>query len=160
MDGDTPTSPMLTATPTGLLAADFTFAQNREPLGTLKQAKIREKAQIELDGTWYTFSNQLIGSSFLLEDESRLLATAKKRRFRRAFDLSVGTRDLALEVGGTFIKGGRYSLLEDGRQIGELVKKPLVRSATARLPEDLPLSVRAGIFRIALMMWRRARSGD
>jgi len=150
---------MLTATPTGLLAADFTFGLDGEALGTLRQAKIREKATIELDGVRYTFSNQLIGSDFLLEDESRLLAKAKKRRLRRAFDLTVGTRDLALEVGGTFVKGGRYSLSEDGRKIGELVKKPMIRSATARLPDDLPLSVRVWIFWIALMMWRRERSG-
>lgn len=149
---------MLTATPTGLFARNYTFALDGQSVGTIEQSGMREKATIEIGGTRYVFSNQLLGSDFLLESNGRPLATARKRTLRRAFGITVGSREFALEVGGTFVKGGRYTLTENGRAVGELVKAPIVRSGRATLPGDLPLPVQVWLLWIGLMMWRRERS--
>lgn len=150
---------MLTASPTGLFARNFRFALDDRALGTIEQASLREKATITLDGTTYTFSNQLLGSDFMLEAGGRTLATAEKRTLRRAFDVTAGDRRFELIVGGTFVKGGRYALKEGGRTVGTLVKAPLARSGRADLPDDLALPVRVWLLWIGLMMWKRERSG-
>ena len=150
---------MLTATPTRLLSRNFAFALDGRPLGEIQQANLREKASIVLDGTRYTFANQLLGSDFLLEADGEALARAQKRVLRRAFDVTVGERSLALEVSGTLVMGGRYALKEGGRLVGTLSKTPLARSGRAELPDDLPLPVQVWLLWIGLMMWRRERSG-
>lgn len=155
---------MLTATPTGFLASHFTVARDGEPIGTLRQSSVREKATTTLDGVAYDLQNQLIGKDFLLSSGGRLLARAEKRTFRRAFDVTLDPdgepRALALEVGGafSFAKGGRYTLMENGVRIGEAVKKPLSRSARAVFPDELSEPVQVFLLWIALMMWRREQN--
>ncbi|MEM6326051.1 MAG: hypothetical protein AAF791_02940 [Bacteroidota bacterium] len=156
---------MLTATPTGLLSKHFAFARDGRPLGTIRQSGVREKGEIVLDGVPYSFQNQLVGRDFLLESDGRVLARAKKRTLRRAFDVTLDLdgmppRPLALEVSGavSFMKGGRYSLSEAGRPLGQIIKTPLARSARATFPDDLPEPVQVFLLWIALMMWRREQS--
>lgn len=158
---------MLTAKPTGLLSSDFAFARDGQPLGTIQQSSLREKGTLVLNGIPYTFQNQLLGRDFLLESGGELLARAKKRTLRRAFDVTLAPdgpspRHLALEVSGafSFAKGGRYALTENGRKLGEAIKTTFARSARATFDDSLAEPVQVFLLWIALMMWRREQSGE
>ena len=154
---------MLSARPTGLFANDYTFALDGRPLGILDQSGTFERAEITLEGVPYLLKNERIGRDLLLERDGEVLARASKRLLRRQLTVTIDPDgptpyQLELEVSGFLVKGGRYTVTRDGRKVGELVKTPFARSASAHFPDDLPLPIRVFLLWIGLMMWRRERS--
>ncbi len=154
---------MLTAKPTGLLSENFVVSRDGVQLCEFDQAGGRDRAEFVVDGERYIAKNELLGGDFLLENQSQLIARADKRALRRVFDVRIdpgssAERSYELKVGGLIAKGGRYTLEENGRKVGELVKTPFLRSAQANLPQDVPLPVQVFLLWIGLMMWRRERN--
>ncbi len=154
---------MLTAKPTGLLSKNFIVSKDGVQLCKIEQSGGRERAEFVADGEKYVAKNELLGGDFLLEHRGQIIARADKRALRRVFDVMINPgssaeRSFELKVGGIFGTGGRYTLEENGRKVGELVKTPFVRSAQANLPQDVPLPVQAFLLWIGLMMWRRERN--
>ncbi len=153
---------MLKAVPVSFFSWDFRVLEGDREVAEMDLALWREKAVLTVEGLPYRVSREgLAHGAFLLEDGAgRVVARAEKpNALRRSFVVEHGGRRFRLEAWTPF---GRAFVLRDDRNVVGTVKPDnfITRRATAELPEDLPLAVRAFLLWLVFILWRRDAATD
>jgi hypothetical protein len=150
---------MLTANPRSWFSWDFILAKDGESLATIDLSSWREKGALNVANLPYRVYREGVWSgAFVLESNGAIVARAHKP--------SAWTRRLVIEVNGvqfelkplsSFTRG--FRLLKGEKVVGTLSPASIWnRKINVELPEDIPLSIRAFVVWLAVLLWRRDAS--
>lgn len=135
---------------------NFEVLREGERITRIVQARFRERGEFELDGTTYRVRKVgLFRPDHILERGERRLATAS-RTSPLGGRLVIRTPDRRLTLSRRWALVRAHELRHGDRPVGSVVPDSAFRrSATARLPEELPLSIRIFIAYLVLAAWKR-----
>jgi hypothetical protein len=148
---------MLRAIPRSFLSWNFLLLDDDVEAGSLEVAWMRERARLDIDGVEYNLYRQgWLSGLFVLERGGAVLAQAEKPNpFTRRFEVTCAHHTLCLVAQSPFARA--FDLYDHERQIGGIYTDHcFTRKATIDLPADMILPVKAFVFWLAVLMWRRA----
>jgi hypothetical protein len=153
----------LAARPKSRFSWDFEVLDGSRVVADIDMTFWRRKGTLTVEGAPFrAYREGLMSGPFLLEDPAgTVVARAEKpNALFRSFDLEHAGRRLNLRAHTAF--GRAFVLEEGGRPVGTIAPDRFwTRRTTARLPDDLPLPVRAFILWLVFVLWRReADSGS
>ena len=135
---------------------DFSLVSGDRTLATLDLSAWREKADILVEGvTHRVFREGVMTGDFVLERGSQVLARATKpSAFRNAFIVTYNGKSYMQRKPSAWRRA--FVLLDEERHIGSV--SPLsawTRQATADLPRDWPMPIKAFIIWLVIILWKR-----
>ncbi len=146
---------MIEAIPTGLISWDYDLVSGGVVLGSLEVGWFYERGRFATDaGACEIYRDGFLGP-WVLEDHGAVLARATKRDpFTRVFHVETDAR--RLELRGVILSSSLE--LHDGDRLAGRIERQgwLTYRADVDLPDDLPLPVRAFLFFLAVVTWKRA----
>jgi hypothetical protein len=146
----------LEAIPTDIFSTNFLLQQQDQLLGEVDASILREKARLELeDGTYLTYRERPFSGDFVLEHDGKIVARATKpSALQNRFEVELPNRHLVLRK--LSIWNRRFGLFDGEKQIGSIYPLGIfTRRANIDLPSDWPLAIRAFLFWLAFIMWKR-----
>jgi hypothetical protein len=133
---------MLEAIPTNIFSSNFRLQQNDNLLGEVEASIWRDRAVLEIgEGTYQLYREGQFSGDFVLEHNGNVVARARKPSlFRNQFaPLS-----------------RRFGLFDGERQLGSVYPLGIfTRRSNIDLPSDWPLPIRAFVFWLAFIIWKR-----
>jgi hypothetical protein len=149
---------MLKAVPKGWFSSKYELLNDEGVVGMIKMGFASESAEMEIEGKAYrTYREGLMHGVFLLESANDgILASADKpSAFERSFRLTFDDRTYTLEAESALFR--KFILLDNGDVIGSIYPDGILTTeSTIDLPETLPLHIRAFIFWLVALLWKRA----
>jgi hypothetical protein len=152
---------MLSAIPRGLFSWGFSILEDDAEVAGLDVAWMRERGTLDIMGAEFTLYRQgWLSGSFLLEGDGVVFAEADKpNAFTRRFEVTHGHRTLSLVAQSPFTRA--FSVYDGDRQIGSICPDHcFTRKTTIDLPDDIALPVKAFLFWLVVLMWRRAKKNN
>jgi hypothetical protein len=134
---------------------DFSVESGDRTLASLDLSHWREKADVLIgDVTHRVFRESMMGD-FVIERGGQVLARATKpSAFRNAFIVSYNEKLYTLRKKSSWRRA--FVLLDDGRQIGSVSPDRVwTREATADLPRDWPMPIKAFVIWLVIVLWKR-----
>ena len=150
---------MLQVAPTHWYSSDFTVRQASTPVVDIDMSWWCEKGVLTVEGVRHeVYREGWMSGAFLLERSGSIVARAEKpSAFFRKYLIHHNGREYTLAPRSAFRRG--FVLLDGSRQIGSIEPtSALTRKATADLPDDWPLPVRAFVIWLTMIQWRRNES--
>lgn len=150
---------MLEAVPKNIFANNFYIQQQNELLGELDTSLWREKAQLELEeGTYLLYREGHFSGDFVLELNGAVVARASKpSAFYCTFEVALPDRRLVLRKLSAWSRP--FGLFDGEKQIGSISPLGLfTRRTNIDLPADWPLSMKAFLFWLVFIIWKRQQS--
>ena len=147
---------MLEAVPTDFFSYNFRLQDRNKLLGEVDTAFLRDRGTIELeDGTYELYRERLFGGDYVLEKNGKVVARATKpSALQNRFEVEISGRIVVLRRLSFFTR--QFGLFEGETQVGSISPQGLFsRRATIDLPADWPLSIRAFLFWLVFLMWKR-----
>jgi hypothetical protein len=148
---------ILGAFPTSIFSTSCRLEQDNTLVGELSISMWREKAQLETEDGTYEFNREaLLRGDFLLEKDGKVIArAAKPSMIENRYEVELPDRQLVLRK--LSLLNWRYGLFDGNKEIGTIAPQPgiFTRRSNVDLPADWPLPIRAFLFWLALIMWRR-----
>ena len=135
---------------------DFNVVSGDRTLATLDLSCWREKADVLIeDVTHRVFREGVMSGDFVLERGGQVLARATKpSAFRNAFIVTYHGKSYMLRRPSAWRRA--FVLLDDERQIGSVSPDSAwTRQATADLPRDWPMPIKAFIIWLVIILWKR-----
>jgi hypothetical protein len=151
---------MLEAVPKNIFAIGFFLQQQNVLLGEIDISIWREKAQLELkEGTYLLYRERHFSGDFVLEHEGKVLARAKKpSAIYNTFEVELPDRHLVLRKPSAWNR--RFSVFDGEKEVGSIYPLNLLtQRANVDLPADWPLAIRAFLFWLVLIIWKRQQAG-
>jgi hypothetical protein len=149
---------MLKAVPKGWFTTKFVLVDYAKPVGLIAMAWGSESATIRIGSeTYRTYRQGFMSGLFLLESANGgIFATADKpSAFVRSFQLTFDGQTFALEAESAFFR--KFILRDRGEVIGSIYPNGIfTRASTIDLPESFPLPLRAFMFWLVALLWKRA----
>ena len=149
---------MLRAIPRSLFSWDFSIREDDVEVAGLEVAWMSERGRLVLaDGTEYNLYRQgWLSGPFVLEGEGTILAQAEKpSAFVRHFEVEYDHRKLLLTAQSPFTRA--FGVSNGNGEIGSIYPDYwLTRKATIDLPDTVVPPVKAFMFWLVVLMWRRA----
>lgn len=147
---------MLTLTPTHWFSWNFRVTAGGEDIAVIGRHWFRERAAFSVGGTSFAVrKTTAFRSNFVLERNGWVVAEARKpSAFRRRFELTIGGKQLVLRSASPFRR--EFRLFDGAREVGRI--RPLSflgRTATAELPETMPMEIQLFVIFLVLMLWKR-----
>jgi hypothetical protein len=135
---------------------DFNVTSGDRTLAILDFSAWRERAEILIeDMTHRVFRERAMSGDFIIERGDRQLARATKpSAFRDTFIVHYNGRDYVLRKLSVWRRA--FVLMDSERQIGSIAPAGLLtRRATADLPSEWPMPVKAFVIWLAILLWKR-----
>lgn len=151
---------MLEAVPKNIFANNFYLQQQNVLLGEVDSSLWREKAQLELEeGTYLLYREGHFSGDFVLEHDGTVVARASKpSALYNTFKVELPDRHLVLRKPSAWNR--RFSLFDGEKEVGSIYPlNVFTRRANIDLPADWPLPIRAFLFWLVLIIWKRQQSG-
>lgn len=152
---------MLEAVPKNLFTYNFYLQQQNELLGEMDNSIWREKAQLELhEGTYLLYRERHFSGDFVLEHDGRVVARASKTSaLYNRFEVELPDRHLVLRKMSTWNR--RFGLFDGEKQVGSIYPlNAFTRRTSIDLPGDLPLPIRAFLFWLVCIIWKRQQAAS
>lgn len=150
---------MLEAVPKNIFANNFYLQQQNELLGELDSTIWREKAQLELEeGTYLLYRERYFSGDFVLEHDGTVIARASKpSAFSNRFEVQLPDRNLVLRKLSAWNR--RFVLFDGEKQVGSIYPlNVFTRRANIDLPGDWPLRIKAFLFWLVFIVWKRQQA--
>jgi hypothetical protein len=151
---------MLEAVPKNIFAINFYLQQQNELLGEVDSSLLREKAQLQLkDGTYLLYREGHFSGDFVLERDGTVIARASKpSALYNTFEVELPDRRLVLRKLSAWSRP--FGLFDGEKQIGSIYPLGVFTYRTnIDLPADWPLPMRAFLFWLVCIIWKRQQSG-
>jgi hypothetical protein len=135
---------------------DFNVVGGERTLATLDLSCWREKAEILVEDVPHrVFREGVMSGDFVLERGDQVLARATKpSAFRNAFIVTYNGKSYMLRRASAWRRAS--VLLDEERQIGSVLPDSVwTRQATADLPRDWPMPIKAFIIWLVIILWKR-----
>jgi hypothetical protein len=146
----------MTMVPRRWYSWDFSVMSGDRTLAVLDLASWRERADIMVgDVTHRVFREHAMSGDFIIEAGGRELARATKpSAFRHTTIVHHGGKDYTLRKVSMWRRG--FVLMDGERQIGSIAPESLwTRRATAQLPPDWPVAIKAFVIWLVIILWKR-----
>jgi hypothetical protein len=140
-------------------SSDFTVWLASQPVVDGRVSSWRDKGALTISGVRYdVYRDAWMMGAFLLERHGSVIARAEKpSALLRRYVIRHNDREYTLEARSAFRRA--FVLLDGSGEIGSIRPTGLfTRGATADLPDDWPLPLRAFAIWLTMMQWRRDRS--
>lgn len=150
---------MLEAVPKNIFANNFFLQQQNELLGELDTSIWREKAQLELEeGTYLLYREGHFSGDFVLEHDGAVVARASKpSALYNRFEVELPGRRLVLRKLSAWNR--RFGLFDGEKQVGSIYPlSAFTRRTSVDLPDDWPLPIRAFLFWLVFILWKRQQA--
>jgi hypothetical protein len=147
---------MLRAIPRSLFSWDFSILDDDVEVAGLDVAWLRERGALNIKGTEYNLYRQgWLSGLFVIEGDGTVLAQADKpNALTRRFEVTYGNHTLALTAQSPFTRA--FGVYDSENQIGGIYPNHcFTRKTTIDLPDDIILPVKAFLFWLVVLMWRR-----
>jgi hypothetical protein len=137
--------------PHNLFSQDYKIILDGERVADISNAWVIQGGQLNYAGKAYKLYREESSGAFVLEEEGKILARAKKS-FTPSFDMSYNAAQYTL----TAKVRERSSTLQQGTQVLGSVepKKKSLRKATASFSESLPKAVQIFVVWLAILLYR------
>ncbi len=138
-------------TPHNVFSQDYKVEVDGQQLADITQAWLIQGGQLTYAGKQYKLYREESSGAFLLEEQDRIIARAKKN-FTPSFDINYNSAQYTL----TAKVRERTSTLEQGTQIIGSVdpkKKSLSRKSIASFPDSFPRAVQIFIVWLAILLY-------
>jgi hypothetical protein len=149
---------MLRAVPKSWFSPGYKLLENNNTIAIVEISRWREAGELIIRGSTYRVYRQgLMSGFFVLEDDAgSILARAEKpSALYRSFLVEHGGKTYTLEAESSLFR--KFILSDGGRQIGSVYpESALTRKSVVDLPEEIPLAVRAFMFWLVMILWKRA----
>jgi hypothetical protein len=135
---------------------DFDVVGGDRTLATLDLSCWREKADVLIeDVTHRVFREHAMNGDFIIERGGQVLARATKpSAFRHAFLVNYNGKTYSLRRPSVWRRA--FALLDGERQIGSVSPNSMwTRDATADLPRDWPMAIKAFVIWLVIILWKR-----
>ena len=152
---------MLRAIPKGLFSWGFVILEDEAEVAGLDVAWMRERGRLDIKGAEYSLYRQgWCSGLFVIEGAGTVLAQADKPNvFTRRFEATYDHHRLSLVAQSPFARA--FSVYDADRQIGSIYPDHcFTRKTTIDLPDDIVLPVKAFLFWLVVLMWRRAKQNS
>jgi hypothetical protein len=152
---------MLHIAPVSWYSWAFKVSDESRTVADIAMSWWREKGALAADGVNYrVYREGLASGAFVLEGPGSVLARAEKpSAFRREFSVRHDGREYTLRPRSIF--GRTFILTAGSREIGSVTPhNAFTRKATADLPADLPIPVRAFIVWLVMIAWKRTQDAS
>jgi hypothetical protein len=147
---------MLEAIPTNIFSSNFRLQQNDNLLGEVEASIWRDRAVLEIgEGTYQLYREGQFSGDFVLEHNGNVVARARKPSlFRNQFEVELPNQLLLLRKLTPLSR--RFGLFDGERQLGSVYPLGIfTRRSNIDLPSDWPLPIRAFVFWLAFIIWKR-----
>jgi hypothetical protein len=147
---------MLEAIPTNIFSSNFRLQQNDNLLGEVEASIWRDRAVLEIgEGTYQLYREGQFSGDFVLEHNGNVVARARKPSlFRNQFEVELPNQLLLLRKLAPLSR--RFGLFDGERQLGSVYPLGIfTRRSNIDLPSDWPLPIRAFVFWLAFIIWKR-----
>jgi hypothetical protein len=148
---------MLRAIPRSLFSWDFSIREDDVEVARLEVAWMSERGKLNIEGIDCNLHRQgWLSGPFVLEGNGTILAQADKpSAFVRHFEVEYGHRKLLLTAQSPFTRA--FGVYDGNGEIGSIYPHHwFARKTTIDLPDDVVLPVKAFMFWLVVLMWRRA----
>lgn len=153
---------MLRAIPRSLFSWNFSILEDSAEVAGLEVAWMRERGRLFLaDGTEYNLYRQgWLSGPFVLEGEGVILAQAEKpSALTRRFEIAYGRQQLCLVARSPFTRA--FGIYDGDDEIGGIFPDHcFTRKTSVDIPDTIALPVKAFLFWLAVLMWRRASNNS
>jgi hypothetical protein len=149
---------MLRAIPRSLLSWDFSILEDDVEAAGLTTAWMSEQGRLYVGGVEYNLYRQgWRHGAFVIEGEGAILAQADKPTvFTRRFEVAYDHHALCLAAQSPLTRA--FSVYEKDAEIGRIYPDCwFTRKTTIDLPDVIVLPVKAFLFWLVILMWRRAK---
>jgi hypothetical protein len=150
---------MLEAVPKTIFANGF-FLQERDVLlGEIDSSLWREKARLEIERAIYLLYREgYFTGAFILEREGAVVARAlKPSAIYKTFEVELPDRHLVLRK--LSVLNRRFGLFDGEIQVGSIYPlHAFTRRTNIDLPTDWPLPIRAFLFWLVFIIWKREQT--
>lgn len=146
----------LTMVPRRWYAWDYAVTSGDRTVAALDLASWRERADIMIgDTTHRVFRERPMSGDFIIEAAGRELARATKpSAFRDTMIVHYGGKDYTLRKPSIWRRA--FALMDGERQIGSIAPESAwSRRATADLPPDWPVPIKAFVIWLVIILWKR-----
>jgi hypothetical protein len=146
----------LRAIPKSWFSRDFYVLDGARQVAVMDLSKWREQGLLMVEGTPYkVYRERLMSGAFILETAGSVVVRAEKpSAFLRRFLIEYQGRQFMLQAKSVF--GREFTLFDGPSEIGSIAPEGIFsRRAEVRLPEELPLPLKAFILWLVLIIWNR-----
>ncbi len=149
---------MLHAAPAAWYSSTFRLSDGEREVGSLKLAKLRERATFSVEDVPFEFYREGMVGDFVLDFQEAVLVRADKpSALSERFILELDDQTFVLEKDSAFKRAFVLRAGDTGDRIGHITPvRWFGRATKIDLPESLPLPVRVFCFWLVLLMWNRA----
>ena len=156
-----PRGNMLEAVPKNIFANNFYLQQQNRVLGEIDNSIWREKGQLELQegkGTYLLYRERYFGGDFVLERNGTVVARASKpSALYNTFEVKLPDRRVVLRKPSVWNR--RFNLFDGEKQVGSIYPlNVFTRRANIDVPADWPLPIKAFLFWLVFIIWKRQQS--
>lgn len=147
---------MLRALPKNRFSSDYILIENDNVVASVYFSAWREAGRLSIGDTNYrVYREGALGGAFVLVADNSLLARAEKpSALYRSFTIAHGEKKYVLEAESAMRR--KFVLREEGKPIGAIAPEHAwTRQAVADFPERIPLSIKAFMFWLVTILWRR-----
>jgi hypothetical protein len=147
---------MLEAVPTNIFSSNFRIQQDGNLLGEIETSIWRDRARLEIgEGTYLFYREGQFSGDFVLEHNGNVVARARKpSAFRNQFEVELPNQLLVLRKISWLNRG--FALFDGERQLGSIYPLGIfTRRSNIDLPSEWPLPIRAFLFWLAFIIWKR-----
>ena len=148
---------MLTAIPRNWRTWDFALVDGGKSLAEIDMSSWRERGTLTISNEIYrVYRERLFTGAFVLESNGVVVARATKpSAWTRRLIVEFGGSEYELKSRSSFSRG--FRLLKDGALIGTLSPSGIMsRRMNVELTEELPLSLKAFVVWLTVLLWKRA----
>jgi hypothetical protein len=135
---------------------DFSVMDGGRTIAVLDLSSWRERGEIVIEeSTHRVFRERAMSGDFIIQRGDRALAKATKpSAFRHTLVVHYNGKDYTLRKPSIWRRG--FVLLDGERQIGSISPESMwTRRATADLPADWPLPIKAFVIWLVIILWKR-----
>ena len=148
---------ILRAVPQDWFTWNFTlFNDDDEEVAGITPAWFSESAEIYTGGEMYkAYRESWMSGAFIFQLNDSILAKAEKpSALNRSFNVEFDGRQYILEAEAVFFR--KFILIDNGVEVGSITpENALTSAAVLDLPRDIPLPVKAFMFWLVMILWKR-----
>jgi hypothetical protein len=159
MAGREPSPEVLRGVPDSWFSWHYTLRKDGLPVARVRLDRLREAGSIEAGGRRFRiYRKGWSGGTFFLDEDGATIARAEKpSAFSSSFVVEHAGKSYAVKKKSAL--GRTFVLYEGEREAGSIAPEGhFSREVVLELPGGMPLKVRAFVFSLVLVIWRRESS--